>query len=705
MAGAVEFDPNAPSEVASAPEFDPNAPSEVAAAIPAPRSFLDRAKDVASSVVSKTGESFANLGHTIASAARGAVDLASPISKEGGLQVPFGQLSDPAYRHELERGVSDTVTGGLATKAANAVDPGFAAGEAAEHEAAPNARALGQVGGTALPSPFNYIGGQAAKLVPGAGPLAAATKGVVGYEASAVPQAVVVAEPGHRAEAAAEAATNPAGIVTSAAIPAVTSYLGKKLDTAATKAPAVELAARERAVKDLGKDITDAEGSKSRATDQKRIAEVNERLYDLADKNPELRQAFGEPAEKALPKIQAFKDKIAAPLDKLYDAIDEKTGGGLDPRQVVQEFRDMAKEAKKSVAGYDDATRLNKLADRFEEVYITDREPSEAPPMTQQHGVGRMPEGLADQIQALEKLRENAKGATAEGIDKQLAKARAEAGIPEHIEEEPTAKETAARSVTDAVPSHIAEETTVREKYVPIQKTADAKVAELDATHPFGEHTRETVGDKIPTQVFRREVTDLLKKSDSIMGGIEGTPRFEALQRLYDAGKKVIDKHIDNSGLSAEEIAQVRDINNGYFLVSRAEQAIESRGWKEANRPGFKLAHTLNQAIHSPAGAGGAATAALYAATHPHAIPYLVGTAAVAKGLPIALKAINWDMAHGGYTRAIQNLAKVAKATASVGQFVSQATRAGLAADQARRVWEAAHKAPVTPTEAGDITL
>ena len=685
-----DFDPDA-FLAAPAPKeegaFDPD--TFLAEKPPEVRSFLDKTKDVASNVVSKVGQSFSNLGHTVASAARGAADLASPVSSEGGLQVPFGKLADPAYRHELERGVSDTVTGGLAEKAANSVSPSFAATRESDAAAAPNARALGQVVGTALPSPFNYLGGQAAKLVPGAGPLAAAAKGIAGYEASAVPQAVVSAPSGHRAEAALDAATDPAGLVTSATIPAVTSFLAKKLDVAAERAPEVQDAARKRAVKDLGKDITSAEGVSSSHTDKKRIAEVNDRLYDLADKNPELRQAFAEPAEAALPKIQVFKEKIAAPLDRLYDAIDEKTGG-LDPQQVVNDFRAQAKEAGKSVAGLDDADRLNKLADRFEKVYITDREaPAPAtqqhgagsPPLnenfwkeveraTQQHGAGSPPlnenfwttnpgakgksePDVSGALAQLRKLRENAKGVAAKAIDEQIGK--------------------------------------LEEEGAPKTEVSPASAMSLD---------------KIPTRVFRQEVTDLLKRSDSIMGAIEGTPRHEALQRLYEAGKSIIDKHIDNSGLPAEQVAQIRDINNGYFLVSRAEQAIESRGWKEANKPGYKFPTTVRQAVHG-GGLGGIAAAAAIGGPHAvvHALPYVAGTALATHALPKIMKSVNWDMAHGGYARAIGNLAKVARTTADVGQFVSQATRAGLAQAQARKIWEAAHAAPSVTSQPGDITL
>jgi len=697
-----DFDPDAflaaptPAAARGAGSFDPDA--FLGEPAPAPRSFLERAGDKASEAAGAVGRSFENLGHTAASALRGAVDLVSPISKEGGFQVPFGQLADPAYRHQLERGVSDTVTGGLAEKAANAVSPEFAATAAPDAAAAPDARALGQVGGTLLPSPFGKLA-EAGGIVPGTGPLASAGRGVVGYEASAVPQAAtqaaINAPEGHRLEAAGhaalEAATDPAGLVTSATIPATTSFLQKKLDVAAARAPEVQEAAKKRAVKDLGKDITSAEGPKARVTDQKRIAEVNDRLYDLADKNPELRQAFSEPAEKALPKVRAFKAKIAGPLDRLYDAIDEKTGGGLDPHHVVGELRDMAKQEGSSVAGRGDAKRISDLADQFDQVYIKERAPAapapsaptEAPathplaegepPLhseewwkeTQREWEGKKghstvgeatnvggkggaepefsPEQIHKQIETLRKVRENASPVAAKGIDEQIGK----------LEDE-----VDSMAKTQAAPA---------------------------PTMPAGG------AQKIPTRVFRDEVTALLKKSDSVMGGIEGTPRFEALQKLYDGGKRIIDKHIDGSGLPAEQIAQIRDINNGYFLLSRAEQAIESRGFKEANKPGFQFPHTIRQAVHG-GGLGAIATAAAMAGPHAavHALPYVAGATLATHALPKVMKTVNWELAHGAYGRAVNRLIDVARKVPRP-EFIGQAARAGLGTDAAQRIYDAAN--------------
>lgn len=826
--------------------------AEAAAAPAAPRSFLDRAsfaihypveslkeeaglvKEAAKAAPGQLADIFSNFGHTIATAGKGALNLVSPISGNGEFHVPLGQLVDAPYRRELERGVSDTVTAGLAEKGANAISHAvhekfpsqvgdFQTTAASDAVAAPEARTLGQVAGMGLESPFTRLAEGVGGVVPGTGPLADTARGVAGYEAAAVPQAAIQAAAnapeGHRLEAAGHAAlataTDPASLVAAGGIPAVTSFLRRKLDVAAARAPEVQEAAKQRAVKDLGKDITSAEGVKSRVTDQKRIAEVNDRLYDLADKNPELRQAFSEPAEKALPKIQEFKEQLAQPLDRLYDAIDEKTGGGLDPRQVVGELRRMSKDArtpgiaKAPVGGLADSDRLGKLADQFEQVYVTEREPA-APaepsePATQPHGVGSPPlhGGAEPEFDTSDGgyYHVGLKPIDRIGPDLSLAESPEEAipyingnkGVIHRIDLDPGAKIAGEKAIreaandlgiekgyvfemadnprvraslkedgydaikyTDMGPDNSYEHETVRllnpdaakitargsvangEIADPVRESAargassradlagaldqlrklrenakgvaakglDEQIAKLEGEMPA---TAPTAGiQKIPTRVFRHEVTELLKKSDSVMGGIEGTPRFEALQKLYDAGKQIIDKHIDGSGLPPDQIAQLRDINNGYFLLSRAEGAIESRGFKEANKPGYKFPTSVKAAAHS-GGLAGIATAAALGGPHAvvHALPYVIGTELAAHALPAVAKSLNWQLAHGAYTRGVQRLIDLARKVPRA-EFLGAAARV-VGADGARRIYDAAQKpAAVYPASAPpnqDITL
>lgn len=694
------------------------------------RSFLDKAKDVAGNAAEAVGNSFSRFGHTVARAGRGALDLISPVTREGGFHVPFSQLSDPAYRHELERGVSDTVTGGLAEKAANAVDPSFASAAPAEAAAAPNARALGQAGGTALPSPFNYVGGKVAGLVKGTGALPAAARGVVGYEASAVPQAAVQgavnAEPGHRleeaAKAAREAATDPASIAAAGAIPAAHAATKSFLEKRIAKAHEVEASAKKIATKDLATDITSAEGSKARVTDQKRISEVRDRLFELTKETPGLREVFGKPAEKALPEIERLKQHVAEPLDRIQDTIDEHTGGGIPVKDVVGKLRSMADEAGKSVSGLGDKQRLNILADQFEEVYGKGA-PEAAPTPTAKPLAKGEASALQQQIAELESLRENAKGVAKQGIEEQIAKAKAELGGGPGLPAESSEKTKAERPASARNPSKGPKMAydDILQKWEPDESPHGNHGLDFwdVAGQPETERNRVNVrggelpyantkvstppvddrGPRIPTKQFRQEVTALLKKSDSVFGAIEGTARHEALQKLYTAGKQIIDEHIDSSGVPQDLRENLRKRNDQYFLLSRAEAAIQSRGFKEANKPGFHLVHTARQAMHSATGLAGGAGAIAYMAMHPHSIPYVAGGIAAGKVVPAAAKAIAWNIANGGYTRSLNRLIGIAKKLPAE-QFAAAAARAGMSAEQAAKISEKAKALKSAPAEA-----
>jgi hypothetical protein len=111
----------------------------------------------------QVGGAIVDTAKSIGRAGLAAVDLVSPVSKDGGLQVPFGQLMDPSYRREVERGVRSVVTGPAAKYLADKADPKFAASEPGDQKSAPEARNLGEVAGSFLPSPANYAVGQAAK--------------------------------------------------------------------------------------------------------------------------------------------------------------------------------------------------------------------------------------------------------------------------------------------------------------------------------------------------------------------------------------------------------------------------------------------------------------------------------------------------------------------------------------------------------------
>lgn len=339
--------------------------------------------DEAGQVVGKPGlldrakESFSNFGRTIAKAVPAAIDLASPLSREpSGYQVlgvdipkpkvPFSQLSDPSYRRELERGVSDTVTGGLATKIANKVDPSFAATEAEDAARNPDVRTLGGMGGLALPSPFTWAGRQAAGIIPGTGPLAATARNVAAYEGMAVPQAAVSgalnAPAGHRLEAAqeaaSEAATDPSGLALSAVPLAlhgaargnkriaggaverdITRALADIEEGATKKTKAGLRAANPEAAEvlkespDVRANITshstpktDAKLNEASEFVSRRAAKALESIYETADVDS-VRPAKKEPPPSPAPKEYKLTDRDIMEAESVPEHVDPEMSG------------------------------------------------------------------------------------------------------------------------------------------------------------------------------------------------------------------------------------------------------------------------------------------------------------------------------------------------------------------------------------------
>jgi len=90
---------------------------------------------------------------------------------------PVDTLTDPSKRRELERGVGNAATFGLANYVAGKADPSFAASAAPDAAAAPGYRRAGEAGGMLLTNP---VGAAAGKLVGGAirAPAAAAADAV-----------------------------------------------------------------------------------------------------------------------------------------------------------------------------------------------------------------------------------------------------------------------------------------------------------------------------------------------------------------------------------------------------------------------------------------------------------------------------------------------------------------------------------------------
>src|SRR6185295_4209531 len=326
------------------------------------------------------------------------------------------------------------------------------------------------------------------------------------------------------------------------------------------------------------------------------------RIFEMTKEHPELRQVWREPAEKALPKVAEVKRRIAEPLDAFYDQVDAKTGGGIRLGDIIDGYRNKAKELRKQRAGIEDADRLDKLADQ-ELVAARARQGAQFDPKTPINAEGTT---AGDQLAMLER----------------------------------SATRALAKGQQDVVEQLQGEADRIRE------------VASKEGS--------VNLDERIPTKDFRANVTALHKTADSVMGGLEGTPRHEALAKLYDEGKAIIDAHLDGSGVDPKALAETRKINNEYFLLSRAEAAIESRGWKEANKPsGLHLPHSVSGAVK----AGIGPTLAM-AAMNPHSIPHIAGTALATGALGVALPAIksrvNWKLANIDPAAAAATAARVA---------------------------------------------
>ncbi len=79
--------------------------------------------------------------------------------KEAG-KHPLATLADPSRRRELERGVSDVATLGMAERLANAIDPKYAGTAQVDAESAPGFRAVGDIAATPLPSVHGFVLGK-----------------------------------------------------------------------------------------------------------------------------------------------------------------------------------------------------------------------------------------------------------------------------------------------------------------------------------------------------------------------------------------------------------------------------------------------------------------------------------------------------------------------------------------------------------------
>jgi len=270
---------------------------------------------------------------------------------------------NPEKRRELERGISDVTTGGLAEKAARAVgervgDPSFSQQQAqSDAAAAPGVRQAGALAGSALPSPVQFVAGEVGAAIPGRGALPGAVRSIAQYEATAPGMAALSAEPGHRLEAASQAAGDPAGLILSGGTGAIGGYIGRTPER----------------VKEVGKEAVsrgEAGGTVGKVGKRASIVagEGGENLYEQIGNDLPL-EAGQSVLAKSHPGIVAKQytrrlDKLAEQTEPYYTSIDNAPdprfanpakapkNGGVDLGRVEERLQGSMDKALAEGRGY-----------------------------------------------------------------------------------------------------------------------------------------------------------------------------------------------------------------------------------------------------------------------------------------------------------------------------------------------------------------
>jgi hypothetical protein len=288
--------------------------------------------------VIRGGSTLAGIAADEARTPLGALSLAVPAPP---LQLLHIANMNPARRRELERGLSDVTTLGLAEKAGAKV--GGALGETgltpqqAEVDALaePGVRQAGQFAGSFLPSPINYLTGKVGQAIPGKGAIPGAVRGIAQYEA-VVPGVTALTTPGtlkERGQAALDAATDPFGLLLSGGAGATAGAISKAAETGP-----------ERVFKRAKKDITTGEQNAGIGKVRKlerATGPDDEKLRELFGRDPDLYKTIATKAKtnpaKALKAVDVTMADKADRLDELYGQM-SKAHRAVAPTDVAIEF-------------------------------------------------------------------------------------------------------------------------------------------------------------------------------------------------------------------------------------------------------------------------------------------------------------------------------------------------------------------------------
>lgn len=626
------------------------------------------------------------------------VSGAKAVGHVGGelLEHPIDTITDPAKRHEFERGVSDVVTLGYGTKLAARVgnalgdvgrgtslneqlhfEPnssghrmaGRGAGatsevEAREAAAAPQYRTAGNVVGSVIPNlpgkVIGRIGGkvlspitesltlkgaglvteQALARVPWLGkvlapavPVAgAAAKSVAGYEGTApLTAALSAGAEGHRLEAAKDAATDPGGLVLSAAAGAAPVVASRALKGAAEYSKAASKNADEWLVN----DVVGEKRGESTPTARKQLASDGDDVKSLLKEDPQLRDVVGHARHSdkkvlsdASDIVRSRLQDVSEPHQLLYRQADEAIGGGARSGDVVEQFRAAAREQAKdgTASGEAKARELTKQADRLEaatdwggrsKIYDPDK------PIGDQGTVG----------QAVEAIENVAKRATDPAHRQQL--------------EEEIANLKASATTIGYNPDHVVGLAKLRKVVSDVQSSAYDGMGGLTSTKAHGLSVEVATDAK---KILTGYLDEAKKKAPQTVEQIkEMNWRVSALKNV----QKVIDQRLDNATLNATGVGT----------------------------PAGGVRAAVSHLAHSSV-----PLAAAELALHGHPVIAAAGTAAILA--PKVKRFVDTKVAANAAVidRAVARLARAVRAGEPVADAVSRAVAAGVGAEAARRI-------------------
>ncbi len=283
---------------------------------------------------------------------------------------PIDTATSGPKRRQLLRGIDDVATLGYGQKLAGAIEEALPEAlqtggeslrdtEASDQEEAPDERTGGNILGIGVPSPGRGLATAgyktAGKAIKGDGLVKNVARGVVGYEAAAVPSAALHASSeGDRAGAALRAATDPIGLATAVA----GGVVAHKASGAVARVEEAEIGA-------LKKGAQGSTRTKVFGKNGKNEPGIREAMQSA----PEVRRAVVKddiPAAQAA--TQKRLDPIVARLDEVYEKAQSATPGAR-MEAMDRALRDVAATYSRTSAERPLVAALKEIRDGIREQY------------------------------------------------------------------------------------------------------------------------------------------------------------------------------------------------------------------------------------------------------------------------------------------------------------------------------------------------